>query len=123
MQPIVWQIAQRDYSYGKGKHRSLTKATYDAVGDHFRRLWGKEAGWAHSVLFTADLKAFSARLTTKTEVIEVKRETDIDQSIAEAYIKTEVVTVNSLKRELIGEDFTKTTVEERPSVKKRRRRR
>lgn len=123
MQPIVWQIAQRDYSYGKGKHRSLTKATYDAVGDHFRRLWGKEAGWAHSVLFTADLKAFSARLTTKTEVIEVKRETDIDQSIAEAYIKTEVVTVNSLKRELIGEDFTKTTVEERPSVKKRQRRR
>lgn len=123
MQPIVWQIAQRDYSYGKGKHRSLTKATYDAVGDHFRRLWGKEAGWAHSVLFTADLKAFSARLTTKAEVIEVKRETDIDQSIAEAYMKTEVVTVNSLKRELIGEDFTKTTVEERPSVKKRQRRR
>lgn len=122
MQPIVWQIAQRDYSYGKGKHRSLTKATYDAVGDHFRRLWGKEAGWAHSVLFTADLKAFSARLTTKAEVIEVKRETDIDQSIAEAYIKTEVVTVNSPKRELIGEDFTKTTVE-RPSVKKRQRRR
>lgn len=121
MQPIVWQIAQRDYSYGKGKHRSLTKATYDAVGDHFRRLWGKEAGWAHSVLFTADLKAFSARLTTKAEVIEVKRETDIDQSIAEAYIKTEVVTVNSLKRELIGEDFTKTTVE-RPSVKRQRRR-
>ena len=48
----VWQIAQRDYKFGKGKHRSLTKATYDAIGDHFRSLWGKEAGWAHSVLFT-----------------------------------------------------------------------
>lgn len=120
----MWQIAQRDYSYGKGKHRTLTKATYDAVGDHFRRLWGKEAGWAHSVLFTADLKAFSARLTTKTEVIEVKRETDIHQPIAEAYIKSEAVTVNALKRELIDEDFTKTTAEETPSaVKKRRRRR
>lgn len=119
----MWQIAQRDYSYGKGKHRTLTKATYDAVGDHFRRLWGKEAGWAHSVLFTADLKAFSARLTTKAEVIEVKRETDIHQPIAEAYIKSEAVTVN-LKRELIDEDFTKTAAEETPSaVKKRRGRR
>lgn len=120
----MWQIAQRDYNYGKGKHRSLTKATYDAVGDHFRKLWGKEAGWAHSVLFTADLKAFSTRLATKAEFIEVKRETDIDQPIAEAYIKSEVVTVSSLKREFIDEDFTKTAVEERPAaVKKRRRRR
>lgn len=123
MQPTVWQIAQRDYNYGKGKHRSLTKATYDAVGDHFRMLWGKEAGWAHSVLFTADLKAFSARLTTKAEVIEVKRETDIDQPIPEAYIKTEAVTVNSLKRELIDGDFATTTVEKTPSALKRRRRR
>lgn len=45
----VWQIAQRDYKFGKGKHKSLTKVTYDAIGDHFRGLWGKEAGWAHSV--------------------------------------------------------------------------
>ena len=64
----VWQIAQRDYKFGKGKHKSLTKVTYDAVGDHFRQLWGKEAGWAHSVLFAADLKTFSERLTTKSEV-------------------------------------------------------
>lgn len=124
MKQIVWQIAQRDYSLGKGKHRSLTKATYDAVGDYFRQLWGKEAGWAHSVLFTADLRAFSARLTTKAEVLEVKRETDIDQPIAEAYIKPDVVIVSSLKREVIDEDFTKTTVEETlGAVKKRRRRR
>ncbi|KAM0724228.1 hypothetical protein Q7P37_000110 [Cladosporium fusiforme] len=63
----VWQIAQRDYKFGKGKHSSLTKATYDAVGDKFRSLWGKEAGWAHSVLFTADLRAFSERLVAKVE--------------------------------------------------------
>ncbi|KAG0127669.1 DNA glycosylase [Tuber indicum] len=55
----VWQIAQRDYGFGRGKHKSLTKATYEAIGDHFRKLWGQEAGWAHSVLFTADLKAFA----------------------------------------------------------------
>jgi N-glycosylase/DNA lyase len=65
----VWQIAQRDYKFGKGKHKSLTKVTYDAVGDHFRALWGREAGWAHSVLFTADLKTFSERLSSKVEVL------------------------------------------------------
>jgi N-glycosylase/DNA lyase len=64
----VWQIAQRDYKFGKGKHKSLTKATYDAVGDHFRQLWGKEAGWAHSVLFAADLKTFAERHSTKIDV-------------------------------------------------------
>ena len=68
----VWQIAQRDYKFGRGKHSSLTKATYDAVANHFRKLWGKEAGWAHSVLFTADLRAFSDRLMTKLEVKEEK---------------------------------------------------
>ncbi|KAK8181663.1 DNA glycosylase [Phyllosticta capitalensis] len=74
----VWQIAQRDYKFGKGKHSSLTKATYDAVANKFRSLWGKEAGWAHSVLFTADLKTFSERLVAKVEVksekVEVKSE-------------------------------------------------
>jgi N-glycosylase/DNA lyase len=56
----VWQIAQRDYSFGKGsKTKTLTKAMYDAVGDHFRSLWGPQAGWAQSVLFTANLKSFA----------------------------------------------------------------
>ena len=65
----VWQIAQRDYKFGRGKHRTLTRATYDAVAEHFRSLWGDEAGWAHSVLFAADLHTFAARLrpTIKAE--------------------------------------------------------
>lgn len=46
---LVWQIAIRDYKFGKGKLKSFTPATYWAVGDYFRELWGKEAGWAHSV--------------------------------------------------------------------------
>ena len=75
--PTVWQIAQRDYKFGKGKHKSLTKSIYDEVGDHFRKLWGKEAGWAHSVLFTADLKAFSGRLAPRIGAEErIKREVD-----------------------------------------------
>lgn len=64
----VWKIAQRDYEFGKGKHKSLTKTTYDAIGDHFRKLWGREAGWAHSVLFAADLRTFALRLVEKSDV-------------------------------------------------------
>lgn len=92
----VWQIAQRDYKFGRGKHKSLTKATYDAVGDHFRQLWGKEAGWAHSVLFAADLKTFSERLNTKIQVdvdeVRIKKE---DGSILESKVV--------VKRELVME--------------------
>ncbi|KAH6854629.1 DNA glycosylase [Chaetomium sp. MPI-CAGE-AT-0009] len=57
----VWQIAQRDYSFGKGGGKTFTKATHDAVGAHFRGLWGAHAGWAQSVLFTANLKAFAGQ--------------------------------------------------------------
>lgn len=61
----VWQIAMRDYKFGRSGNKTLTKAMYDAVGDHFRGLWGTQAGWAHSVLFTADLRAFSDRVVVK----------------------------------------------------------
>lgn len=87
---LVWQIAQRDYKFGKGKHASLTKATYDAVGNKFRSLWGKEAGWAHSVLFTADLRAFSERLVAK---VEVKDEIEFVKVEANGNVKTEVAEI------------------------------
>ncbi|KAH6675607.1 DNA glycosylase [Halenospora varia] len=91
----VWQIAQRDYKFGKGKHKSLTKATYDAVGDHFRQLWGIEAGWAHSVLFAADLKTFSERLKTKVEVdvdeVKIKQEDGMILEEKKVVVKREYV--------------------------------
>ena len=92
----VWQIAQRDYKFGKGKHSSLTKATYDTVANHFRKLWGKEAGWAHSVLFTADLRAFSERLTAK---VDVKVENAHLESVQPGLTKRTVVRVARVKRE------------------------
>ena len=93
---LVWQIAQRDYKFGRGKHKSLTKTTYDAVGDHFRELWGKEAGWAHSVLFTADLRAFSERLVAKIEVDEIK--TEAIGSDGEAKSKTTITEASVLEK-------------------------
>lgn len=100
----VWQIAQRDYKFGKGKHSSLTKQTYDAVGDKFRSLWGKEAGWAHSVLFTADLRAFSERLVAKVEKkeedVEVKKEEGEEaKPVVQDVKKEEKVVEKRIKRE------------------------
>ncbi|KGQ10431.1 N-glycosylase/DNA lyase [Beauveria bassiana D1-5] len=66
----VWQIAQRDYKMGRSKTKTLNKAMYDAVGDHFRGIWGSYAGWAHSVLFTADLKSFADRPLKRELVLE-----------------------------------------------------
>ncbi|GLA01900.1 8-oxoguanine glycosylase ogg1 [Aspergillus niger] len=86
----VWQIAQRDYKFGKGGNKSLTKVTYDAVGNHFRKLWGKEAGWAHSVLFTADLRTFSDRLAaTTSKKVDVKVEKDDKEGVE---VETKVIT-------------------------------
>ena len=99
----VWQIAQRDYKFGKGKHSSLTKSTYDAVGDKFRSLWGKDAGWAHSVLFTADLRSFSERLTTKIEAKEIKGEKD-SKILTEIQLKAGVFTPINVKREFEDEE-------------------
>ncbi|XP_051964497.1 N-glycosylase/DNA lyase [Xyrauchen texanus] len=55
----VWQIAKRDYSCAAGSsQKTLTDKVYKDIGDFFRKLWGPYAGWAHSVLFCADLKRF-----------------------------------------------------------------
>ncbi|KAF2146836.1 uncharacterized protein K452DRAFT_283040 [Aplosporella prunicola CBS 121167] len=118
----VWQIAQRDYKFGKGKHSSLTKATYDAVANKFRSLWGKEAGWAHSVLFTADLKAFSERLVAKVEkkdeMVEIKPEADVP--VVEAVTEEKKVVSKRVKREPDDHEHQVLEVQER--VVKRTRR-
>ena len=117
----VWQIAQRDYKFGRGKHSSLTKATYDAVANHFRKLWGKEAGWAHSVLFTADLKVFAERLTktvVKKEETAENALTSTTATVAKAFIKDEPEQ-KDLKRVI---EVDETTISSSERVKRRRRR-
>lgn len=121
----VWQIAVRDYRFGKGKHSSLTKATYDAVGNKFRSLWGKEAGWAHSVLFTADLRAFAERLVAKTETktedeVAIKKEANGTELVEVVQTETKV-RVKKIKREPELEESIVTEVEEQTRRSKRRR--
>lgn len=56
----VLNIVQRDYKKFKksgttNTTNSINNKTYIEIGDFFRDIWGEYAGWAHSVLFTADL--------------------------------------------------------------------
>lgn len=75
----VFQFAERWY---KIKTKGGLKG-YEHIADKFRALWGPYAGWAHSVLFTADLRAF-ATYKKEEEVkvefgeckVEVKRENE-----------------------------------------------
>lgn len=90
----VWQIAQRDYKFGKGKAKIFSTSLYHPVGDFFRELWGKEAGWAHSVLFTADLKTFSDRAAKGEKTVsKVTKEEAVTKVIKEEGTKEEEVKV------------------------------
>ncbi|TPX59910.1 hypothetical protein PhCBS80983_g02136 [Powellomyces hirtus] len=58
----VWQIAKRDYKIsGLAAAKSMTPKNYLAIGDFFREIFGDYAGWAHSVIFTADLRQFGEK--------------------------------------------------------------
>ncbi|PYI14403.1 8-oxoguanine DNA glycosylase [Aspergillus violaceofuscus CBS 115571] len=110
----VWQIAQRDYKFGKGSHKSLNKVLYDAVGNHFRRLWGKEAGWAQSVLFTANLRTFSDRLAATSSKVGVKVEVKDEEGGNDGVeVKTEVTTATAIPlKRAASEDGVKVKAED-----------
>lgn len=62
----VWNIARRDYDPdGSLKVKSLTPAVYKQVGDSFRVRFRMRPGWAHSLLFVAELPSFKPALPEK----------------------------------------------------------
>ncbi|KAF7973402.1 hypothetical protein HWV62_15193 [Athelia sp. TMB] len=58
----VHQIAIKHYGLrgSSSVKASMTPKLYDEVNAKLANVWGDYAGWAHSVLFTADLKSFSS---------------------------------------------------------------
>ncbi|GFS23195.1 N-glycosylase/DNA lyase [Elysia marginata] len=52
----VWQITLKHYMAKLNTAKSLTDKIYNEIGEFYRNLWGPYAGWAHSVLFAADLR-------------------------------------------------------------------
>ncbi|KAJ3016613.1 8-oxoguanine glycosylase ogg1 [Thoreauomyces humboldtii] len=93
----MWQIAKRDYKItGLAAAKTITPATYLAIGNFFRDVFGEYAGWMHSVLFTADLRKFEKRLVTSSETIatylkveQIKEEEGSQREIVTTQIKVE----------------------------------
>jgi len=56
----MFQIAAQNYLPHLKKYKTVTDKVYLEIGDHFRKLYGGHAGWAHSVLFSADLRQFKS---------------------------------------------------------------
>ena len=54
----VWHIACREYDSTLNEVKSLTPTVYRRVGDLFRSRFSSHAGWAHSLLFVAELPSF-----------------------------------------------------------------
>ncbi|KAF9187628.1 8-oxoguanine glycosylase ogg1 [Haplosporangium sp. Z 11] len=73
----VWQIAVRDYQFRfDGKvPKTISPAVYKAVGKHFVDLFGAYSGWAHSVLFAADLRTIEGRVKEDPDANVAKEET------------------------------------------------
>lgn len=54
----MFQIAAQKYLPHLKTRKTVTDKVYAEIANHFRSLYGDYAGWAHSVLFSADLKRF-----------------------------------------------------------------
>ncbi|CAH0713670.1 unnamed protein product, partial [Brenthis ino] len=69
----VYQIAAQNYlPHLRGK-KNVTDKMYTEIGDHFRNLYGDMAGWAHTVLFCADLKKFQQNDNTEVNAVNPKK--------------------------------------------------
>ncbi|KAK7504360.1 hypothetical protein BaRGS_00004226 [Batillaria attramentaria] len=85
----VWQFTARHYLPKLQSAKSVTDKLYQEIGDHFRKIWGEYAGWAHSVLFTAELRHMQSKKSTANQVKRdappvTKREDDTVRSQTKA---------------------------------------
>ena len=64
----VWEIACRDLDPTLKACGSLTPAVYERVGELFRTKYGAHAGWAHSLLFAAELPQYRSALPETLQV-------------------------------------------------------
>jgi len=71
----VLKIAQRDYAdkiHSSLKKKTMNKQLHDDIAEFFRTLFGEHAGWAHSVLFCADLASFKNRLVVFEQSLKIE---------------------------------------------------
>lgn len=91
----VWEIAIRDYAPHLRDSKSLTPAIYEQVGNVFRDLFQQRAGWAHSVLFAAELPAFRQLLPSHLQ--DDMKQFEDQQRQAKKELKQEKMMKNKTK--------------------------
>lgn len=119
MDTHVYQIAVKHYGYHtKGKASSaLTPKMHAEIARKLQDIWGVYAGWAHCVLFTADLRAFKAYGLEATETV-AKEEVVESQTVVKTETEETIVTVVEVKRkkkrksDVMEENFEVSTVVE-----------
>jgi N-glycosylase/DNA lyase len=115
----VWKIAAQDYGaeFEAGfADRSLTKRIYTQIGDFFRRRLGDHCGWAHSVLFTADLSSFQHRLPQ-----ELRRMLPAVSALPGKQAKSKKSKAASAAKTENSGDTTESDVESKPPAPKKKR--
>jgi N-glycosylase/DNA lyase len=58
----VFQIAMREIDSTLSEAKSLTPTIYQRIGSGFRERYGSHAGWAHCILFAAELSVFNDQI-------------------------------------------------------------
>jgi len=109
------------------QNKTVTDKVYLEIGNHFRSLYGEYAGWAHSVLFSADLKHLKENKTGE-KAIKVEKKPKVEKVKSDKLkstvkeekwiltdIKTEGNEIKTEKREIT--EFYKTV---KPTSKKRK---
>lgn len=65
----VLNLARNMYNFvPKEAKKSLSDKTYKQIGDSFRQMWGKYAGWAQTVMFIDDLVEFKKEKINQEKV-------------------------------------------------------
>lgn len=80
----VWAIACCYYDRSLTQAKSLTPAIYDRVGELFRSRYGEYAGWAHSLLFAAELPSYRSLLPEelRSEMVSFRNSEKIQKAEA-----------------------------------------
>merc|ERR1719392_321409 len=94
----MFQIAAQNYLPHLKQVKTVTDKVYLEIGNHFRSLYGEYAGWAHSVLFSADLKHLKDNKTIKIEkdLKEIK-ESKVESLPKPCQTKAEKLLVEEIK--------------------------
>lgn len=105
----VFQIAKKNYKFNK--YNSITNKNYIILKNFFKDLWGDYAGWAHTILFTAELNDFKDMdgdgdnnyeqqpiTSIKKETKELKRKLKIEEDDVKPIINELTINDNGFKK-------------------------